>query len=82
MEPSKTPAGYSGNVKFAQTSLKIIIVGQQLIDKKGEATASPFSVLPLRITKKLFIMAGAAGIEPANAGIKIRCLTAWRRPIK
>ena len=26
-------------------------------------------------------MAGAAGIEPANAGIKSRCLTAWRRPI-
>ncbi len=26
-------------------------------------------------------MAGAAGFEPANAGIKSRCLTAWRRPI-
>jgi hypothetical protein len=25
-------------------------------------------------------MAGAAGIEPANGGIKSRCLTAWRRP--
>ena len=25
-------------------------------------------------------MAGAGGIEPPNAGIKIRCLTAWRRP--
>ena len=25
-------------------------------------------------------VAGAAGIEPANAGIKSRCLTAWRRP--
>ncbi len=25
-------------------------------------------------------MAGAAGFEPANAGIKSRCLTAWRRP--
>jgi hypothetical protein len=27
-------------------------------------------------------LAGAAGIEPANAGIKSRCLTAWRRPNK
>ena len=27
-------------------------------------------------------MAGAPGIEPGNAGIKIQCLTAWRRPIK
>ena len=25
-------------------------------------------------------LAGAAGIEPANAGTKNRCLTAWRRP--
>ena len=25
-------------------------------------------------------MAGAGGIEPPNDGIKIRCLTAWRRP--
>ena len=27
-------------------------------------------------------LAGAGGIEPPNAGIKIRCLTAWRRPIR
>ena len=26
-------------------------------------------------------MAGAGGIEPPNDGIKIRCLTAWRRPM-
>ncbi len=25
-------------------------------------------------------MAGPAGFEPANAGIKTRCLTTWRRP--
>jgi hypothetical protein len=25
-------------------------------------------------------MAGAEGFEPSHAGIKIRCLTAWRRP--
>ncbi len=25
-------------------------------------------------------MAGAGGFEPPNAGIKIRCLTTWRRP--
>ena len=25
-------------------------------------------------------MAGLAGFEPAHAGIKIRCLTAWRQP--
>ena len=27
-----------------------------------------------------FDLAGAAGFEPANAGIKTRCLTTWRRP--
>ena len=26
-------------------------------------------------------MAGAAGVEPANAGVKVPCLTAWLRPI-
>ena len=25
-------------------------------------------------------LAGAAGVEPANAGTKNRCLTTWRRP--
>ena len=24
----------------------------------------------------------SAGFEPANAGVKFQCLTAWRRPIK
>ncbi len=28
------------------------------------------------------IVAGAGGIEPPNDGIKIRCLTAWRRPMR
>lgn len=26
-------------------------------------------------------MAGIAGFEPANVGVKDRCLTAWRYPI-
>ena len=26
------------------------------------------------------VLAGAAGFEPANGGIKSRCLTTWRRP--
>jgi hypothetical protein len=29
---------------------------------------------------KCFFLAGTAGFEPANAGVKVRCLTAWRRP--
>ena len=31
---------------------------------------------------KYYLMAGAAGFEPANADSKNRCLTAWRRPNK
>src|SRR3990172_12002278 len=27
-----------------------------------------------------YYLAGAPGFEPGNAGIKIRCLTTWRRP--
>ncbi len=37
-----------------------------------------FSNLAL-LAKKISV-AGAEGIEPSNAGIKIRCLTAWLRP--
>ena len=31
---------------------------------------------------KVFDMAGVAGFEPANGGIKTRCLATWRRPNK
>ncbi len=47
----------------------------------------PRSVEPLRFSScrqftavHLFNMAGTAGFEPAHAGIKTPCLTAWRRP--
>src|SRR5262252_6703907 len=35
-----------------------------------------------RMTNPLKALAGAPGIEPGNGGIKIRCLTAWLRPIR
>ncbi len=28
----------------------------------------------------MLLLAGEVGIEPTNAGIKIRCLTTWRLP--
>ena len=34
----------------------------------------------MALTCKL-VLAGVAGFEPTNAGIKIPCLTAWRHPI-
>jgi hypothetical protein len=33
------------------------------------------------ISLEISTLAGAAGFEPANDGIKSRCLTTWRRPI-
>ena len=33
------------------------------------------------LTSLHFCLAGVAGFEPANAGIKTRCLTTWRHPI-
>ena len=35
---------------------------------------------PGRGDKLLTTLAGAPGFEPGNGGIKIRCLTTWRRP--
>ena len=29
---------------------------------------------------ELIKLAGVAGFEPTNAGVKVRCLTAWRHP--
>ncbi len=40
----------------------------------------PVAPLNYRPLRGHFILAGAPGFEPGNAGIKIRCLTAWRRP--
>ena len=28
----------------------------------------------------VFFVVGTAGFEPADSGVKVRCLTAWRRP--
>ena len=35
-----------------------------------------------RLSEKTVFKARVAGFEPANDGIRIRCLTAWRYPIK
>ena len=32
------------------------------------------------IPKNRLFLAGTAGFEPASAGVKVPCLTAWRRP--
>ena len=37
---------------------------------------------PIKSSHKRLFLAGVAGFEPTNDGIKIRCLTAWRHPYK
>ncbi len=37
------------------------------------------SLIFLQIT---FYLAGVEGFEPPNVGVRVRCLTAWRYPIK
>ena len=31
--------------------------------------------------KNYSILTGVVGFEPTNGGVKVRCLTTWRRPI-
>ena len=47
------------------------------------ATAEPANFVWLGCGSRTceFCLAGVAGFEPTNAGIKIPCLTAWRHPI-
>jgi hypothetical protein len=48
----------------------------------GSGRDAPATVRPqARRVLRLYIwLAGAGGLEPLDGGIKIRCLTAWRRP--
>ena len=41
----------------------------------------PFSAKIKTPARGAFILAGPAGFEPTDDGVKVRCLTAWRRPI-
>ena len=43
-------------------------------------TQHAFDVSSVAVGWKARSLDGAAGFEPANGGIKIRCLTTWRRP--
>jgi hypothetical protein len=55
----------------------------QVMGKSAEfhaARAQEYKKYLKRGTQARSGMAGAGGFEPPHAGIKIRCLTAWRRP--
>ena len=51
--------------------------------KKAEKSLeiSAFLVFSCLHLNQTLIMAGMAGFEPTNAGVKVPCLTAWRHPI-
>jgi len=52
-------------------SWPVYMIGPQSIGERPESRGSSW----------VGNLAGAGGIEPPNGGIKIRCLTAWLRPI-
>ncbi len=41
-----------------------------------------YQLINKQLSFTALIMAGVAGIEPANDGIKTRCLTTWLHPIR
>ena len=47
--------------------------------RHGRLRIPPGKIKPL--IQGAFILAGPAGFEPTRDGVKVRCLTAWRRPI-
>ena len=52
---------------------------------ESESGALPLGDTPTGCTYKVSVLnklAGVRGFEPRNAGIRIRCLTAWRYPIR
>ena len=59
--------------------VKIVFVGVQRFFWLGWQTNLRISQNRFRRCPAVFL-AGVAGFEPTNAGIKIPCLTAWRHP--
>ena len=63
---------------FAQTPLAFVEPGSNPACR--HLCSDPAAVCAA--VAEYFYMAGVAGFEPANAGIKTQCLAAWRHPIK
>ena len=62
----------NASIKFRKTSES----------KKAEKSLeiSAFLVFSCLHLNQTLIMAGMAGFEPTDNGVKVRCLTAWRHP--
>ena len=65
------------NARNASTKFR-----KTLESKKAEKSLeiSAFLVFSCLHLNQTLIMAGMAGFEPTNAGVKVPCLTAWRHP--
>ena len=68
----QTRNGRNASTKFQKT----------LESKKAEKSLeiSAFLVFSCLHLNQTLIMAGMAGFEPTDAGVKVPCLTAWRHP--
>ena len=79
--------GWPGSEPVVRTSASDANCAASLFPPRGFRRILPPSLLtdPLKPAKKstlsgAFLLAGMAGFEPANNGVKVRCLTAWRHP--
>ncbi len=72
------------NVLLSFAQFERAVIGERVRDKiasskrKGVWVGGP--VCTAKINESAECLAGAGGFEPPYGGIKIRCLTAWRRP--
>ena len=74
-----SPVMHRVPAKDAESHRKRHPVQQQRVTELCSSPARPASSA---ISGRTGNLAGAGGIEPPNGGIKIRCLTAWLRPIR
>jgi hypothetical protein len=63
---------------FADLGLTTWLCRRYMERKTGFEPATPTLARLYSTTELLPHMAGLAGFEPTNDGVKVRCLTAWR----
>ena len=74
------PRGFAPSVHCtdAQTPEAFVEPSVPILPPTQRSSGPPSVVMVVRSSATC--MAGVAGFEPANAGIKTRCLAAWRHP--
>ena len=82
---SDTQHGWDGRIKTSSLRSAASCTKKSKIEK-ASCNLHRFMHKPPHSAEKpprrvAFLLAGMAGFEPTNAGVKVPCLTAWRHPI-